>query len=381
MLNTLNLYEQALVSNKNSLAKSLSFNEKNFLQLFKDKLKDNLSESGKVIYDSADFKQSLKNTYKKFSDALTTEYLNLLDLAEKDASKTFDPHPTVKEAQAFLQTKLNELKTLLYNNLNDELIAKGQNFDEEDKEELNKVLNNYKDDCEKKLNTLLQQIEGIWSKVAKFQLHLSNEESVLKAKNPDATFAIKETDLDKLSIGTAPAPVTGFRVHKNNLAEQLMHSLANKKPREKINIELTVPDRNTILSQLGDIGLQHRNPAVALFFVLFFYFYAIVFNNDEKRAVTAVKNVIEKKGILINPNELTLTIKRLSNNGKSIVIREKAPLSPEYINDLQQSIQKLKEELIKAQSQKAILKSGNESDAGYGSGSDDQVEEVRRPRP
>ena len=67
MPNKLNLYEKALLSIKNYLAQPLSLNEKNFLQLFKDKLKDNLSESGKIIYDSADFKQSLKNTYKKFS--------------------------------------------------------------------------------------------------------------------------------------------------------------------------------------------------------------------------------------------------------------------------------------------------------------------------
>lgn len=195
MANKLNLYENALVTIKNSLTKSLSFDEKNFLQLFKDNLKDNLSESGKIIYASADFKQSLKNTYKKFSDELSTEYLNLLDLAEKDALNTFDPHATVQKAQAFLQKKLNELNTSLYNNLNDELIAKGQNFEEEDKEELRTVLKNYTDNCEKKLNKLVQEMDGIWSKVAKFQLHIRNEAAALKASKPDATFSIKETDL------------------------------------------------------------------------------------------------------------------------------------------------------------------------------------------
>lgn len=350
MANKLNLYENALVTIKNSLTKSLSFDEKNFLQLFKDNLKDNLSESGKIIYASADFKQSLKNTYKKFSDELSTEYLNLLDLAEKDALNTFDPHATVQKAQAFLQKKLNELNTSLYNNLNDELIAKGQNFEEEDKEELRTALKNYTDNCEKKLNKLVQEMDGIWSKVAKFQLHIRNEAAALKASKPDATFSIKETDLDKLSIGDAPAPVSGFKVNIDNLSEQITYSLANKKSGEKINIEVTLPDRDAILRQIGDIGFQYRSPAVALVGMLIFYLAAMIFNNDEKRIATSIKKVIEEKSI-INPQDITLTIKRLDNNGKPIVIKEKVALNPEQIEKLQLSVEEIKKNLQENHSQ------------------------------
>lgn len=366
MPNKLNLYKNALIGIKNSLSKSLSFDEKNFLQLFKDKLKGNLSESGKIIYDNADFEQSLKNTYKKFSDELTAEYLNLLDLAEKDALNTFDPHATVQKAQAFLQKKLNELNTSLSNNLDDELITKGDNFDEEDKEELNKVLNNYTDNCEKKLNTLLQGMEGVWPKVAKLQLHIRNAELELKAKDPNATFSINETDPDKLSIGIAPDPTKGFRIDVLNLVEQILHVIANLKPGQEIHIQITSIDKNGITIQVGENSIHHRNPAVGLFALALFWL-LVGFKNNPEQMLKACKKIIEKYGIAINPDDIKYANDLLNSNGKRIVIKGKGPLEEKYRNELQQANQELRKNLNESEVPKAtkLEKPGYESDQGY----------------
>ena len=362
-----------------------SFDEAEFFQVFGRKLQDNLSAQGKNTYALGLDPDALTMVHKEVSEKFNQDYKESLAIAKANILQNFDPVLTANYAKKQLKIKLEASEKLLLQKLNTELATKGQEFtNPADKKELTTAFINYLNQIEKKYETSLSRIESVGSLLAKFQLHLGNEESKLKAQDPSATFSITETDLDKLSIGDAPAPVTGFRVHKDNLSEQIMHTLANKKDGEKINIELTVPDRNAISTQIGEIGLQYRNPAVALLFLLVFYFVAMLLNNDEKRVVNAIKKVIEEKGILINPNDTTLTTKRLHNNGKSTVIRKKAALNPEQIKELQHIIQKFREEL-KAQNQpkeKDLHKFGYESDAGYGSGSDDEESVLpRSPRP
>ncbi|WP_342219706.1 hypothetical protein [Rickettsiella endosymbiont of Miltochrista miniata] len=395
-INTLEQYEDAVTYFKKKLVDSPNFDKKEFFKLFGKEFKDNLSEDGKNIYDVG-FKEPLEATFKKFDQELKSEYLKLLDLVEKDALASFDPHATVQKAKTFLKDKLDKLKPTLCDTLNHELTAKGQSFNEEDKEELIYVLNEYADNCGKKLNSFLEEIDGVWSKVAKLQLHINNEESELKANDPDATFALKETDLDKLSTGAAPAPVTGFKVHKDNLSEQLMHTLANKKNGEKINIELTVPNRDAISRQLGEIGLQYRNPAIALLIMLIFYIATMDIDlkilgvrlaprirDDEGRVVNAIKKVIEEKGILINPNDITLTTKRLNNNGKPTVIRKKAVLNAEQIKELQLSIDEVKKKLQDHQplqiKNKNPLSTNPSVESGYNSETEEEDVAYSRPR-
>ena len=394
-INTLKQYETAFTYIKNQLVDSPNFDKKEFFKLFGKEFKDNLSEAGKNIYD-AGFKESLEATFKKFDEELKSEYVKLLDLIEENALASFDPHATVQKAKPFLKKKLDGLKVTLCDTLNHELTAKRQIFNEEDKEELINVLNEYADNCGKKINTYLEEIDGVWSKVAQLQLHINTEESEFKTKNPDATFALKDADLDKLSTGAAPAPVTGFKVHKDNLSEQLMHTLANKKNGEKINIELTVPNRDAISRQLGEIGHQYRNPAIALLIMLIFYLatldidpkilglrLALRIRDDEGRVVNAIKKVIEEKGIIINPNDITLTIKRLNTNGKPTVIREKAALNAEQIKELQLSIDESKKKLQDHQPLQIINKNPVSTNPSVESGynSETEEEDVAHPRP
>lgn len=78
--------------------------------------------------------------------------------------------------------------------------------------------------------------------------------------------------------------------------------------------------------------------------MLIFYLAAMIFNNDEKRIVTSIKKVIEEKSI-INPQDITLTIKRLNNNGKPIVIKEKVALNPEHRQEIQLRVDKIQRNL------------------------------------
>ncbi|WP_342147760.1 hypothetical protein [Rickettsiella endosymbiont of Aleochara curtula] len=371
-------YKIAFTHIKNKLVNLPNYDKEEFFNLFGEKFKNNLSESGKNIYAAGLNKDALAATYKKMDEELKSEYVKILDLAEKDALATFDPHATVEKAKNLLLSKLDELKIILCDTLKHELTANGQIFDEEDKKELINVLNEYLDNCGKNPNIFLGKINGVWPEVAKLQLHINNEESEFKAKNPDATFALKETDLDKLSIGAAPAPVTGLKVHKDNLSEQIMHASASGR---KLDMELILSDWDAIFRQLAEIASHYRNPAIVLLIVLIFYFAAAIFNN-EKRVVAAIKKVIEEKGIIINLEDITLTIKRLDNNGKPVVIREKAALNAEQIKELQLSNDEVKKKLQEHHTlqnkNKNPLSTPPFVESGYNS--ETEEEEILRPR-
>lgn len=363
-----------------------NFDVAEFRQVFGKTLEDNLSSHGKSIYATGLDPDVLTGIHLDVSEKLNQDYQEILADAATELQVSFDPTAIVNNAKQQLKIKLEVSKKLLLEKLNAELATKDQEFtNPADKKELNTAFINYLNQIGKKYETSLGRIESIGSQLAKLQLHLSNEKTEFKIKNLDSSFAVNEIDLGKLSIGAAPAPVTGFRVHKDNLSEQIMHALANKKDGEKINIELTVPDRAAIFRKIGAIGLQYRNPAVALIIMLFFYLAAMLFNNDEKRAVTAIKKVIEEKGIIMNPNDFTISIKHPNEeNGKPTFIRQKAALNAESIKELQLSIDENKKKLQEHSHSQIKNKNPLSSNPVVGSGHNSETEEEEgaysRPR-
>ncbi|WP_143549484.1 hypothetical protein, partial [Rickettsiella grylli] len=165
-----------------------------------------------------------------------------------------------------------------------------------DEKELSAAFSDYWNIISKKYNNNVRKINLIWSKLAALKLHIRNEEKKLRSKNSATSFAVNEIDLDKLSIGVAPEPTHGWKIDIPNLKERLLYKLANQKADETFHIIVTVPDRNGITRQIGEIGFQCRSPAVALLALLTFYLLAIICNNDIERMVTAFEAIIKQDG-------------------------------------------------------------------------------------
>jgi hypothetical protein len=352
-----------------------NLDEAEFFQVFGGKLEANLSAHGKNIYAEGLDQTVLTAIHKETSEKLNQDYKETLASAAKKFLLSFDTSKIANNAQEQFELKFKKSKQALLEKLTNELAAIDQKFtNPADKKELNTAFSNYLNTIGQKYKNNLNEINSIWSELAKWKLHLSNKESEAKAKNAD--FTLEQTDPKKLPIGIAPNPSTGYRVDVANLAERLMHIVAKQKPGEKIHIELTCPDRDGIIRQIGEIG--SRSPAVALVFAAAFYLLAMLCNNDQKKIEEAFLKVIKENGIKINPEDITFTSKQLNNSGNPIVTRKKGPLEPEHIKDLQQANQELIENL-----KKVSTNSGNESDRGYesgGSSSDEEDEEVRNSR-
>lgn len=347
---------------KNNL---LDFDEKKFFQMFGKKFKDSLSEQGKNTYAAGLNQSVLTCLHKEAHEKLKQAYKDTLRSAIDQVQKNFDPKATENGAQEEFKLKLNTAKNLLTEELNSKLADKNQGFsDREDKNALDAAFNSYLDTLGQKYKNNLNKINSIFPLLAKLELHRSNQEAELKAKYPNATFAITETDLDTLSIGTKPERSIGWKIDIDNLIKRLMHRIANQEPGEKIHIVLNIPDRDAIIRQIGDLGFQGRSgtgSTVALAALLAFYALALICNDDVKRMVTAFENVIKKKGIAIDPDDISYSIKQSSSDGKSTVIKEKGLLNSEHTALLR----KANEELRQSLKSKSL-------DEGYGSGSESE---------
>lgn len=385
------------------MSKKINVDEQyNSFKIITEHLHNQLKNDGLPSFDEAelyklfgrklnsDVLTALHKEVKGAFEKLNQDYKNILAGAVTKVQGNFDPKATANYAQQQFELKLDQTKQTLINKLNDELANQRQELGNlEDKEALDTDFRNYLDNIGQKYKDNISEVSSIWSKLAKFKLHISNEEAKLKAKDPNATFSITETDLDKLSIGITPNPSMGWKIDIDNLVERLMHRVANQKPVEKIHIVLNIPDRNGIISQIGDIGFQGRSgtgTTVALAALLLFYILALIRNVDVERMVTAFENVIKEKGIAIDPKDISYMIKQLNNNGKSTVIKEKGPLSSEHTIRLQQANQELKENLRKENEIDKKKKSLDtyQSDEGYDSGSESEEQAQEKnlsPRP
>ncbi|MGC1854745.1 MAG: hypothetical protein WA659_05160 [Candidatus Aquirickettsiella sp.] len=371
---------------KNDLENDLpSFDEAKFFQVFGRSFENNLSAHGKNIYARGLDQNVLTAIHKEVNEKLTQNYKEILANALPEMLISFDSASTAHNAQNKFELKLEESKQALLEKLNNELAAVDQAFtNPTDKKALNTAFSNSLSTIGTKYKTNLNELDSIWSELAKWNLHLiNNKESETKSKNTD--FALTQTDPKKLSIGIAPNPTTGWRLDIDNLTERLMHIVANLKPGEKIHIVLTCPDREGIIRQIGEIG-GGRSPAVALAIAAFFYFLAMFCNNDEERKLAALKKVIEKYGIVLNPENVTTATKQLNTNAKPIVTRKKGSLEPAQIDALQKANQELiksLKEVNEAPKPTHSANSSHEPDPGYesgGSSPDEEDEEVSNSR-
>ncbi len=348
-----------------------------FFQAFGKKLENNLSTEGKTIYGSGLNQSVLTTILKKFNERLQQEYKVILSDATTEIKKNFDPAETENALQTKLTLKLNQIKQEFHTKLLSELANQNQVFNNPaDKKELNAAFSYYWETISKKYSNYLSKINLIWSKLAALKLHIRNEEKKLKlqTKNSNTTFSVNAIDFDKLSIGVTPDPTPGWRIDKTNLTERLMHKLANQKVGENFHIVLTLPDRNGISRQIGEIGFQCRSPTVALFAFLIFYLVAVIHNDDIERMVTAFEKIITQEGIAIDTRKISYTLKQFDNQGKSTIIKEKVSLNTEEITRLDKANQTLKENLKKEFDVKKINSSevSCQPDAGYASDSEEE---------
>lgn len=372
---SLEIYKKALEFIKNKIANSPNFSKTEFFELFKKEFKDKLSENGLNVYATCLDRDALNATFEKFDQELESEYMNLLDLVEKDALANFDPYAASQKAQSFFQSKLEGFKATLCDTLNDRLTEKGKIFNDSDKKELANVLNKYVEDCGKKVNRIFKEIEGVWSKAAEIKSSVSIEEQRFKAENPNATFGVQEVKDLGGSIGERPNSVTGIFINKPNLTDQVAYSFASSKG-GTINLTATIPNEEQIFNQCVDIASQHRSPILALIVALMLLILKLV-TKHEQRMVDTVKEFILKNRIIINPKNVTITIEVLNSNGKKTFIKKKVPLSTAQKNDLHQANEKVRAEL------KENAKSGySPEDKGYSScDSDTKIDEIRRSTP
>lgn len=383
--NTLSNRVEAIKENLiNQLKKDLpNFDIADFFQVFGKTLEDNLSIHGKNIYATGLDPDVLREIHLDVSEKLNQDYQEILANAATELPVSFDATAIVNNAKKQLKIKLEASKKLLLDKLNAELTAKGQEFtNPADKKELNTAFINYLNQIGKKYETSLGRIESIGSQLAKLQLHLSNEDAKLKARNPKATFAMEEIDLDNLSIGVAPAPVTGLRVHKDNLAKQILSDIASGK---NIDINVIAPDRYALIKKMADIGFQHNSPFLALLHMLIFTIFGLLCDNDEKRVVTAIKQVIEENQLFdLDLSKITLKITSPTANGKEKVTREKGPLKAEDIKELQSKVDDIKNNLQKHSLQIQNKKFGSTtpipSESGYNTEDEENRAESPKPR-
>lgn len=371
----LNRFKRVSDELKSQLKNDLPSDEAEFFEVFGGRFEDNLSAYGKSIYAEGLNPDVLTAIHKEVNEKLRESYKETLADAIEDP-QTFDTSTITNNAQKQFELKLKKSKQALLEQFNSQLAAVAQEFtNPADKKALDTAFSNYLDTVGKKYINNLNEINSIWPRLARWLLHLTNQESKAAAKNAD--FIIEQTDPKKLRPGNAPPPTISWRIDKDNLAERLLHVKANLKPGQKIRIVINRPDRHGIVTQFGEIAIQGRNPAVTFIIALLFYLLAILFNNDVKLMVGAFKLFIKKYGISIDASEVTYAIKQLDSKGQFAVIKEEGPLETELESDLQKTNQELTDNLKKS------ANSGEESDQGYESEESSlDEEEVRdRPRP
>ena len=229
------------------------------------------------------------------------------------------------------------------------------------------------------MNNHLEKFKDIPATYLKYQLDQELQEAQTKA-NKDVSHSItRDPKLGKFKSIPKPEPTFGFKVDKENLAKQIQSDIAAGKD---ININITLPDQSAIFKKMADISFQYQKPSLALVYMLLFFIFMYIHNN-EKRAIQSIKDVIKEKQLFdLDPSKITLQITTPTPNGNEKVIRKKAPLNPEQINELQSMIDENKRELLTHyHSTQASKKSGlSATESGYNTEEEEEIP-YSRPRP
>lgn len=320
------------------------FTEAEFSGIFGTEFQNQLSGSGKNILQSLLYENILNLEPKIISDQFQKDYQETQKTLTKNFLASLDLNASIKNAQYGLQKKLTKTKEQLSKDLMKKLSNQGYRFNSEDEIKIKTAFAEYLDKKYIELNNHLEKFKELPAIYTKYQLHEKLEEAQIKATKDVSHSITRDPTLEELQSKPKPEPTFGFKVNKKNLAEQIQSDIAAGKD---IDINLTVPDQSAIFKRIADTGLQYQKPALAIVYMLIFFFAMYIYNN-EKRTIQSIKDVIKEKQLFdLDPSKITLQMTTPTPNGNEKVIRKKGPLNPEQIKELQSMIDENKSELLK----------------------------------
>lgn len=349
-----------------------------FLNIFGKEFKERLSEEGKATFGVGLNIDALTTLQKQLKKAFNKDYQEVVDLDLNELLRSNEPEITIKNAQARLAEKLQITKANLLTKLATRLASKGQSFNAEDQAQIDNAFKRYMDKTAEKLNESLKQFGLLNSIKLKLQVHNSNH-STSKNATLRATGLNNARSLS--DIPKPPAPTPGFTINNDKLYQQLKYTIANKKSGERINIELTIPNREENQRQMAEAGLQYRNPglALAVSLLLFLLVHLRIFlKNDEQRIADVLNELVKKNGLSIDPKDINLKISQIGQNGKDYVIHEGtlSELSLQQLNQSSQEIKKILQDDINNNQKNKIPSS--RPDSGYNTPEENSDEESER---
>ncbi len=335
------------------------------LEKFNAALEGKLSAGGKAMYgnglDQALINQCLAPDFKKEYELVLAESIEKL-------KEHIDTQKVIENNQTCLQEKLKSKKSKLVGALISALSAE-QGFSAEDRQHLETCFHAYLDDISQQLGATLKRIKPE-SIQARLQLDSANSAS---AKIDKHLTVIGDRKLEQLHIAPQAAPLApAYKINIADLSKRIKHSLANLKPGEKINIEVSLPlNREDSLKRIAEQGLQYRLPLVALLLLIFIQL-RMIKKDDETRVYEAIKKLAVDDGIPIDPSEIKFKVSSIDNNGKTQVLAE--ALSPQFIQQLKQIRQEFDEQLKQKWSSDPSKKLPllQPSESGYNSEEDDE---------
>lgn len=333
------------------------------LEKFNAALEGKLSAAGKIMYGNG-LDQALINQY--LAPDFKKEYELVLSESIEKLKEHIDAQKIVENNQTCLQEKLKSKKSKLVAVL---ISALNKGFNAEDKSHLETHFSTYLDEISQQLGATLRRIKPE-SIQARLQSDSANSAS---AKIDKHLAVIGDRKLEQLHIAPQAVPLApAYKINIADLSKRIKHSLANLKPGEKINIEVSVPlNREDSLKRIAEQGLQYRLPLVALLLLIFIQL-RMIKKDDETRVYEAIKKLAVDDGIPIDPSEIKFKVSSIDNNGKTQVLAE--ALSPQFIQQLKQIRQEFDEQLKQKWSSDPSKKLPllQPSESGYNSEEDDE---------
>ncbi|MDQ8039615.1 MAG: hypothetical protein REH83_04335 [Rickettsiella sp.] len=360
-------------------------NIKNFIPLLDENFTEKLTKDGKNIIAAGLNPEALSTAEEEIKNELRKQYNAALMLGESLLKQGFDPKTAVSQAQIQFKKSIENArsKETLFQSFISELAKKKQAFSEEDKTHLRDVFFQFLDNTIHKHNESLKDFQSLESVKASLKLDDEN-----MPRNSNASMTARELNKDKLNIGPKVQTVPGYGVNIDNLRKQLKHALANLKPGEKINIEVTKPQRDELEKNIAETGLQYRNPLLAMLLLLYLHlihfsripFLRINKDNDEKRVLKVLQDLAKKDGLFLDPKDLNLKISVTAKDGKKQTILE-GPLSEPLANELNNTAAKVRESIFSDNKPLNNSQSLKPTPTNEVKTEEEQEEKVNTPRP
>ncbi len=312
---------------------------KDLTSLLDNQFSEKLTNQGKAIVSNGLNEEALSATEAEIRKAFRKPYDEALAIGETELSQGTDPKIAAHKAQILFKQSLENAKIeeILFQYFLQQLASQGQTFTEQDKPHLREVFYQYMDKTAKMHSDSLNDFQSLESVKARIQLHDENSKS-----NSNASMTAQVLT-NNLNTGTKVEPKVGYKIDIDNLRKQLKYTLANLKPGEKINIDVTMPERADLEKRIAEIGFQYRTPLLALLLLLFIQLHMLK-KDDTTRVLKAVKDLAEKDGLRINPKDINLKMSVTGNDGRKQTVLE-GPLAEPLAQELNKSIAKINAQL------------------------------------